>query len=203
MPAPCHPVVVQAARELWQEQGLSPNQIIAELKAMEARGDFEAKLTVPTSTTTINMWARTQGWSPHWRVAARKATARDPGSPLTRVLIHLSRVKGIKFMRGYVWKNPHASIGEILGSTFLHIAEELDPGPDVYRRIKGKLVEAAKELRRGATRSMTNEERLGDRRMLESVKYSPRHRAATKYWNAVDAETTKSQRKAEQDGNTD
>jgi hypothetical protein len=117
--------------------GNSPEEVVKQLTIEASNQQIEAD--VPTERTTINRWAKLYEWTPHWKDAQkRERVAIQAGEPfalsgITDPIVHLARVKGLKFCRNYVHQHPRLTSRHILQQCILYLNEELEPGPRVFR----------------------------------------------------------------------
>ena len=93
MSAPHNPRIVQRAKEMWTEEGFSPQQSIDQLNYEVNEGllNVPKSTDVPLDKSSINRWADKDKWEPHWKDA--KAARNEPAkqekmSVVEQVLYH-------------------------------------------------------------------------------------------------------------------
>jgi hypothetical protein len=98
MGAPIHPVVKKRARELWEKEGYSPEQILDALSLERMKGAFnglvsdDSKLRLPQDRTTLYNWAKQEGWG-DWRETKRKVDEKIEQDIAAGVPFAISSIK--------------------------------------------------------------------------------------------------------------
>ena len=146
MSAPHNPRIVDRARELWTEEGLSPQLIIDQLN-YEVRQNLlnvPKGTDVPADKSSINRWANKWDWKPHWRdalVAKNKPASQEEMSVVEQVLYHLSENRGFIKARDYAYDPAFRSESTegVLLAIQLDIAGEYNPPPVVFRTLRPEL----------------------------------------------------------------
>ncbi|MCH8205633.1 MAG: hypothetical protein IH956_01355 [Chloroflexi bacterium] len=129
MPASYPDAVIEEAKRMYQD-GRPPGQIavIFQLKG----GRYEK-----FHRATITSWAKRYGWG-SWREArTHKPDRGDPSkafaiSGISDPIFHLSCVRAKRLAHAHVQQDQKAPTKQIIFQTLLEVADELDPGAQVY-----------------------------------------------------------------------
>ena len=110
MSAPHNPRIVQRAKEMWTEEGLSPQQSIDQLnyEVRENLLNVPKNTAVPADKSSINRWAKAGNWEPHWKevkAAKNEPAAQEEMSVVEQVLYHLAELP----LRGSLYGAPGPS----------------------------------------------------------------------------------------------
>ena len=154
MSAPHNQRIIERAKVMWTEEGLSPQQILDQLN-YEVR---ENLLNVPTGTavpldkSSINRWADRDKWKPHWRdalAAKNEPASQEEMSVVEQVLYHLAENRGFNKAQEYTHKpsldgitpNPFrtSSTEQVLTAIQLDLSAEYNPPPVVFRKLRPEL----------------------------------------------------------------
>ena len=144
MPAPFPIEDVERARKMYEDDGYSPGEI-ADAFYRQTGGRFRQ-----IHRSTISGWVGKYGWKHHRHNGrAQSRDLFDPQKPfsvsgISDPIYHLARVEALKYVNSY---DIHARVGEIVASTLLHVASELDPGERVYRQLKPLIRAEVRRLR--------------------------------------------------------
>jgi hypothetical protein len=166
MPAGIHPAVRERARELWEKEGYSPTQIVDQLPLDLANGkirfpgvDIEKgvgfeKVVLPTHRSTINDWAKEDGWTPHWREARKTEGKPFAISGITDPIWHLAILEVQRYAKSLLppsYGEPPTSLqkndSELVLDAMTHVNETLRPGPRVLVRLRPVILHELKMAR--------------------------------------------------------
>jgi len=154
MSAPHNQRIIERAKVMWTEEGLSPQQIIDELKyeVRENVLNVPSGTAVPADKSSINRWASKGNWEPHWKdaKAAKNAPAsQEEMSVVEQVLYHLAENRGFNKAQEYTHKpsldgitpNPFrtSSTEQVLTAIQLDLSAEYNPPPVVFRKLRPEL----------------------------------------------------------------
>ena len=146
MSAPHNPRIVQRAKEMWTEEGLSPQQSIDQLNYEVNQGllNVPKNTDIPLDKSSINRWAKAGNWKPHWRDvlgAKNEPASQEEMSVVEQVLYHLSENRGFIKARDYAYDPAFRSESTegVLLAIQLDLAGEYNPPPVVFRALKPKL----------------------------------------------------------------
>ena len=146
MSAPHHPRIVERAKEMWTEEGLSPQQSITQLKYEVENNllNVPKDTDVPADKSSINRWASKGNWEPHWKdaKAAKNAPApQEEMSVVEQVLYHLAENRGFNKAREYAYDDSFRSepTEAVLYAIQMDLAYEYNPPPVVFRTLRSKL----------------------------------------------------------------
>jgi hypothetical protein len=150
MGARIHPAIKSRARELWEDEGYSPEQILEALSFELLAGTLEvpvaniSKVDLPGDRSILYKWAKQDGWR-SWREAKKKVDqkiekdiaegAPFPISGIRDPIWHLSVVTAQRYIEAML--PPVYSVktaDEIATDTLLHVHQVLHPGPRVMNQ---------------------------------------------------------------------
>jgi hypothetical protein len=143
MSAPHNPRIVQRAKEMWTEEGLSPQQSIDQLnyEVRENLLNVPKNTAVPADKSSINRWAKSGKWEPHWKDV--KASRNEPAaqaemSVVEQVLYHLAENRGFNKARDYAYDDKFRSepTEAVLMAIQMDLAYEYNPPPVVFRALR-------------------------------------------------------------------
>jgi len=144
MPAKIHPVIRRRARELWEDEGYSPGEILEALSFELAGGTLLvhadiAKVVLPQDRSVLHKWAKAESWQP-WRNAKKKVNQKIdeniaegvpfPISGIVDPIWHLSVVETQAYIGDM--RDSMPTIWEVLR----HVNNKLQPGPKVLERLR-------------------------------------------------------------------
>ena len=138
--------IIERAKEMWTEEGLSPQQIIDQLSYERDEGllNVPKGTAVPADKSSINRWANKWKWEPHWKdvkAAKNEPVQREEMSVVEQVLYHLSESLG--FNRAYEYATDQRFRNEpteaVLYAIQMDLAAEYNPPPVVFRKLRPEL----------------------------------------------------------------
>jgi hypothetical protein len=171
MPAPIHPTVRDRARELYEDQGYSPEQIVERLSFDLLAGELEVpvpeskkdEVRLPNDRSTINKWAKDGHWKP-WREAKKKVDQKieqdiAEGEPfaisgIKDPIWHLSILEVQRYIGSLM--PPYGEFNtplytktdhELVLDVMTHVNETLRPGPRVLVRLRPVILHTLKRKR--------------------------------------------------------
>ena len=154
MSAPHNPRIVERAKEMWTEEGLSPQQILDQLNYEVHEGllNVTEGTAVPLNKSSINRWAKAGNWEPHWKdvkAAKNEPAPQEEMSVVEQVLYHLAENRAFNKANEYTHKasldgitpNPFrtSSTEQVLMAIQMDLAYEYNPPPVVFRTLRPKL----------------------------------------------------------------
>ena len=146
MSAPHNPRIVQRAKEMWTEEGLSPQQSIDQLKYEVDNNllNVPSGTAVPLDKSSINRWADRDKWKPHWRdalAAKNEPASQEEMSVVEQVLYHLAENRGFNKAREYAYDEGFRSktTEQVLYAIQLDLGYEYNPPPVVFRTLRPEL----------------------------------------------------------------
>ena len=149
MSAPHNQRIIERAKVMWTEEGLSPQQILDQLnyEVRENLLNVPNGTAVPLDKSSINRWADRDNWEPHWRdalAAKNEPASQEEMSVVEQVLYHLAENRGFNKAHEYASpldSNPFrtSSTEQVLMAIQLDLSAEYNPPPVVFRALKPKL----------------------------------------------------------------
>jgi len=149
MSAPHNQRIIERAKVMWTEEGLSPQQILDQLnyEVRENLLNVPNGTAVPLDKSSINRWADRDNWEPHWRdalAAKNEPASQEEMSVVEQVLYHLAENRGFNKAHEYASpldSNPFrtSSTEQMLMAIQLDLSAEYNPPPVVFRALKPKL----------------------------------------------------------------
>ena len=149
MSAPHNQRIIERAKVMWTEEGLSPQQILDQLnyEVRENLLNVPSGTAVPLDKSSINRWADRDNWEPHWRdalAAKNEPASQEEMSVVEQVLYHLAENRGFNKAHEYASpldSNPFrtSSTEQVLTAIQLDLSAEYNPPPVVFRALKPKL----------------------------------------------------------------
>ena len=146
MSAPHNSRIVQRAKEMWTEEGLSPQQSIDQLKYEVDNNllNVPKGTDVPADKSSINRWAKAGNWKPHWRdvlAAKNEPASQEEMTVVEQVLYHLSENRGFIKARDYAYHPDFrtSSTEQVLMAIQMDLSHAYNPPPVVFRALKPKL----------------------------------------------------------------
>lgn len=142
--------VVDQAKQLWTNEGYSPEEIVDELiRETRERGVLEG-CRVPTKATgrqLMQHWAKVHGWDPHWKEARSRLTSIEKDyfvvTEIKDPIWHLVQIRAKQWMRD------HIITERTLEDLLTEIESEYDPGFNALRMIREQF---ASHVRTGGKR---------------------------------------------------
>ena len=146
MSAPHNQRIIERAKVMWTEEGLSPQQILDQLnyEVRENLLNVPNGTAVPLDKSSINRWADRDKWKPHWRdalAAKNEPASQEEMTVVEQVLYHLSENRGFIKARDYAYHPDFrtSSTEQVLMAIQLDLSAEYNPPPVVFRALKPKL----------------------------------------------------------------
>ena len=146
MSAPHNQRIIERAKVMWTEEGLSPQQILDQLnyEVRENLLNVPNGTAVPLDKSSINRWADRDNWEPHWRdalAAKNEPASQEEMSVVEQVLYHLSENRGFIKARDYAYDPAFRSESTegVLLAIQLDLAGEYNPPPVVFRKLRPEL----------------------------------------------------------------
>jgi hypothetical protein len=149
MSAPHNQRIIERAKEMWTEEGLSPQQILDQLNYEVANNllNVPSGTAVPLDKSSVNRWAARDKWEPHWRDALAAKNEPAPKEEMTvveQVLYHLAENRGFNKAQEYASdldSNPFrtSSTEQVLYAIQMDLSKEYNPPPVVFRALRPEL----------------------------------------------------------------
>ena len=138
--------IIERAKEMWTEEGLSPQQIIDQLSYERDEGllNVPKGTAVPADKSSINRWANKWKWEPHWKdvkTAKNEPAQQEEMSVVEQVLYHLAENRGFLLAHEYAYAADFRSqpTEAVLMAIQMDLATEYNPPPVVFRTLRPKL----------------------------------------------------------------
>ena len=138
--------IIERAKEMWTEEGLSPQQIIEQLRYERDAGllNVPKSTAVPADKSSVNRWAKKWEWLPHWKdvkAAKNEPAQQEEMSVVEQVLYHLSETLGFNKANEYAHAADFRSqpTEAVLHAIQMDVAHEYNPPPVVFRTLRPKL----------------------------------------------------------------
>ena len=146
MPAQHNQRIIERAKEMWTEEGLSPQQIIDQLSYERDEGllNVPKGTAVPADKSSINRWANKWKWEPHWKdvkTAKNEPAQQEEMSVVEQVLYHLAENRAFNKANEYAYDSDFRSqpTEAVLYAIQMDVAHEYNPPPVVFRTLRPKL----------------------------------------------------------------
>ena len=146
MSAPHNQRIIERAKVMWTEEGLSPQQSIDQLKYEVDNNllNVPKGTDVPADKSSINRWAHKWDWKPHWRdalAAKNEPASQEEMSVVEQVLYHLAENRGFLLANEYSTQAPfrYEPTEAVLMAIQMELATEYNPPPVVFRTLRPKL----------------------------------------------------------------
>ena len=146
MPAQHNQRIIERAKVMWTEEGLSPQEIIGALRYEMAQGllNVPKGTAVPWDKSSIHRWAKKWKWEPHWKEikeAKNQPAQQEEMSVVEQVLYHLSENRAFNKANEYAYDPDFRSqpTEAVLYAIQMDVAHEYNPPPVVFRTLRPKL----------------------------------------------------------------
>ena len=166
--------IIERAKEMWTEEGLSPQQIIDQLSYERDEGllNVPKGTAVPADKSSINRWANKWKWEPHWKEvkeAKNQPAQQEEMSVVAQVLYHLAENRGFLLAHEYAYAADFRSqpTEAVLMAIQMDLAKEYNPPPVVFRTLRPKL-RARIRQEKNASREMEGDAIITD----EELRYA-------------------------------
>jgi len=166
--------IIERAKEMWTEEGLSPQQIIDQLSYERDEGllNVPKGTAVPADKSSINRWANKWKWEPHWKEvkeAKNQPAQQEEMSVVEQVLYHLAENRGFLLAHEYAYAADFRSqpTEAVLMAIQMDLAKEYNPPPVVFRTLRPKL-RARIRQEKNASREMEGDAIITD----EELRYA-------------------------------
>ena len=138
--------IIERAKIMWTEEGLSPQEIIEALRYERDAGllNVPKGTAVPADKSSINRWANKWKWEPHWKEvkeAKNQPAQQEEMSVVEQVLYHLAENRGFLLAHEYAYAADFRSqpTEAVLMAIQMDLAQEYNPPPVVFRTLRPKL----------------------------------------------------------------
>ena len=138
--------IIERAKVMWTEEGLSPHEIIEALRYERDAGllNVPKGTAVPVDKSSIHRWANKWDWLPNWKdvkAAKNEPAQQEEMSVVEQVLYHLAENRGFLLSNEYATRDPFRSepTEAVLWAIQMELATEYNPPPVVFRTLRPKL----------------------------------------------------------------
>ena len=166
--------IIERAKEMWTEEGLSPQEIIYALRDEKEAGllNVPKNTAVPVDKSSIHRWANKWKWEPNWKevkTAKNEPAPQEEMSVVEQVLYHLAENRGFLLANEYSTKDPfrYEPTEAVLMAIQMDLAKEYNPPPVVFRKLRPKL-RARIRQEKNASREMEGDAIITD----EELRYA-------------------------------
>ena len=138
--------IIERAKVMWTEEGLSPHEIIEALRYERDAGllNVPKGTAVPVDKSSIHRWANKWDWLPNWKdvkAVKNEPAQREEMSVVEQVLYHLAENRAFLLAREHANHEPFRSepTEAVLYAIQMDLATEYNPPPVVFRTLRPKL----------------------------------------------------------------
>ena len=175
--------IIERAKEMWTEEGLSPQEIIDALRDEKEAGllNVPKGTAVPADKSSIHRWANKWKWKPHWKdvkTAKNEPAQQEEMSVVEQVLYHLAENRGFLLSNEYATRDPFRSepTEAVLMAIQMDLAKEYNPPPVVFRTLRPKL-RARIRQEKNASREMEGDAIITDEELRYAKQLMAQRRA--------------------------